>query len=158
MARLFQTHFYAAFAISCSYIAVIPTISAQVSPAIPAQVSPAIPAGLSCHSRTGLSRHSRTGFSRHSRGSPPPFPHRSPPSFSRVSPAILAQAGIHTGAQVMKQPVLCIMASNLKNRRWEPRTWLSGNSDKQFNKRREWKSPGCWARSALLSLQFLCRI
>ena len=77
---------------------------------------------------------------------------------AQVSPPILAQAGIHTGALVMKQPVLCIMASNLKNRRWEPRTWLSGNSGKQVNKRREWKSPGCWARSALLSLQFLCRI
>ena len=159
-----------------SFPRVSPAIPAQVSPAIPAQVSPAIPAGLprhsrtglprhsrtgfsrhsrtgfSRHSRTGLSRHSRTGFSRHSRGSLPPFPHRSLPPFSRVSPVIPAQAGIHTGAQVMKQPVLCIMASNLKNRRWEPRTWLSGNSDKQFNKRREWKSPGCWARSALLTI------
>ena len=78
MARLFQTHFYAAFAISCSYIAVIPTISAQVSPAIPAQVSPAIPAQVF-----------------------PVIP-------AQVSPVIPAQAGIHTGAQVMKQPVLCL--------------------------------------------------
>ena len=52
----------------------------------------------------------------------------------------------------MKQPVLCIMASNLKNRRWEPRTWQSGNSGKQVNKRREWKSPWCWTRSALLTI------
>ena len=59
-----------------------------------------------------------------------------------VSPVIPANAGIHNGAPIIKQPTLYIMASkakgtlytnvtsNLKNRVWEHRTWQLGNSDK----------------------------
>ena len=89
-------------------------------PPIPAKASPVIPALPSRHSRKALL--------------PPAIP-------AKLSPVIPAKAGIHKGAPIIKQPVVYIMASkakgtlymgvtsNLKNRMWEHRTWLSGNSD-----------------------------
>ena len=86
-------------------------------PPIPAKASPVIPALPSRHSRKAL------------------------PAIPALPPVIPAKAGIHNKAPIIKQPTLYIMASkakgtlymgvtsNLKNRMWEHRTWLSGNSD-----------------------------
>ena len=104
----------------------------RVSPVIPAQVSPAIPAQVSPAILAGLPRHSR--------GSPPSFPRR------RESIPV---------PRLWNNPFSASWPATWKIGGGEPRTWLSGNSDKQVNKRREWKSPGCWARLTLPNLRSL---
>ena len=108
-------------------------------PAIPEKLSPPF---LRCPPPFPQSspRHS-CAAPRHSRTDLPAIPALPPAIPAKLSPVIPAKAGIHKGAPIIKQSVVYIMASkakgtlymgvtsNLKNRMWEHRTWLSGNSD-----------------------------